>query len=281
MKIFFCISLLFYSLVLSAQNNPIKTILQKMYDAEDKLYSAKFTLYSAERLKDGKMFLSERFIKLKMNPKKIYFYSVKPNPGTEIIWKEGWNENKMLVSPGSFPYVTFSMKPNNSIARKDSHHPITDTGFEYVTSLVKYYQETFGEKFYKYISIADTVMWDNHSCILLIFDFKEYAEVNYKVLRNEDILTIAKKFHLNDYSIMILNPSINDFEDVKVGQIIKIPNFYGRKIEFYVDRKTGLPLKQLIYDQKGLLEKYEMKSFILNPSFKPEEFTPEYKDYRF
>jgi outer membrane lipoprotein-sorting protein len=44
---------------------------------------------------------------------------------------------------------------------------------------------------------------------------------------------------------------------------------------------TWLPLKQLIYDSKGLYEKYEMKSFMLNPPFSDAEFTPEYKDYKF
>ena len=232
-------------------------------------------------MKNGEFVITNRFVKMKAIPKQIYFYSVEPNPGTEIIWKDGWNENKMMVSPGSFPFVTFSMKPNSSLARKDSHHSISDLGFDYVTGMVSYYLKLYGDRFYKYISISDTVKWDNHSCILLSFDFREYAEVNYSVKKNESIFDIAVKFHLNDYSILMINPLLDGYDDIREGEIIKIPNFYNRKIQFYIDRTSWLPLRQLIYDQKGLYEKYEIKSFLLNPVFKVDEFNPDYVEYKF
>ena len=281
MNQFFCCLFFLNSLLSYSQVNSAKAILQKMYNAEDHLHNAKFTLISEERLKNGKFAVLESFVKLGEKPKQIYFKSVKPNPGTEIIWKKGWNEDKMKISPGGFPFITFSMNPNNSISRKDSHHPIMSLGFEYVTEMVKYYENYFGKKFYNYLSISDTVQWDNRSCIILVLDFTDYAFVKYTVKKNEKLSDIAKKLYLNDYSIMLSNSAIGDLDDVKEGQVIRIPNFYARKIEFYMDRATGLPLRQLIYDQNGLYEKYEMKSFLLNPVFKPEEFSPEYKEYGF
>ena len=281
MKYILVILLSFNSYLSFAQTNPVKDIIQRMLNANEMLRSAKFTLYTEERMKNGKFVITNRFVKMQTRPKQIYFYSVKPNPGTEIIWKEGWNENKMLVSPGSFPFITFSMKPNNSLARRDSHHSILDIGFDYVTEMVSYYLKFYGDRFYNYITISDTVQWDNHSCILVTFDFKEYADVNYTVKKKESIIDIAEKFHLNDYTILQMNPSIDDFDDVHEGQVIKIPNFYSRKIEFYIDRTSWLPLRQLISDQRGLYEKYEMKSFLMNPFFKSDEFNPDFKEYKF
>jgi hypothetical protein len=40
-------------------------------------------------------------------------------------------------------------------------------------------------------------------------------------------------------------------------------------------------LVQITYDENGMLEKYEMKSFVLNPDLKSEEFTPTFKGYGF
>jgi outer membrane lipoprotein-sorting protein len=37
----------------------------------------------------------------------------------------------------------------------------------------------------------------------------------------------------------------------------------------------------MIYDEKGLYEKYEFSSFILNPKFDGEEFNPANKKYKF
>lgn len=281
MKYLFTFFLLITFHLSFSQTSSVKVIIQRMLKSCESLKSAKFTLYTEERIKNGKFLETNRFVKILAKPKEIYFYSVKPNPGTEIIWKEGWNDNKMMVSPGSFPFITFSMNPNSSIARKDSHHSIRHIGFDYVTNLVSYYQNLYGDRFYNYITITDTVMWDNHSCILVSFDFKDYKEVNYTVKKNDNIIGIAEKFHLNDYSILMMNPAIDGFDNVREGQTIKIPNFYCRKIEFYIDRVSGLPLKQLISDQKGLYEKYEMKSFLLNPVFKADEFSPEFEEYKF
>lgn len=260
----------------TGQVSQIKSILQKMYDAQEDLQSARFTLYSSERLKDGKIFHSERLVKLRERPKRIYFYSIKPDPGTQVFWRNGWNENKMYIKPGSFPYVSFSMKPQNALARKDSHHPVSNMGFGYVTTIIKHYQATLGDNFYKNISISDTVEWDKHSCIVLTFQFKDYAEKLYSVKKGEDLIIIGSKLFLSDYSILLANPGLNNFYDVEEGDVIRVPNFYGQKIEFYIDRKTGLPLRQLIYDHHGLYEKYEMKNFIYNPPIKDIEFTPEY-----
>jgi outer membrane lipoprotein-sorting protein len=260
---------------------PIGKILQRMYDAEDNLHSAKFTMHTEERLRDGKFVVQEMFIKLREHPKQIYFNAIKPNGGTEIIWKEGWNKDKMMVSPGSFPFITFSMHPESSLARKDTHQPITNMGFTYVTNLVKWYSKKYGNHFFDYITIKDTVSWDNHSCIILQFDFNDYSLVKYTVGKDENITSIAAKLHLNDYSILVVNPAVDDFNDVKEGDIIMIPNSYARKIEFYMDRTSGLPLRQLIYDGKGLYEIYEMKSFFLNPVFTDAEFSPDYPSYGF
>jgi outer membrane lipoprotein-sorting protein len=281
MKRFFLLFFLISPKLCLSQANSIEKILQKMYDGQAALRSAKFTMHTEERMRNGKFVISEMMIKLKENPKKVYLYALKPDAGNEIIWRKGWNNDKMMVSPGSFPYITFSMKTENSIARKEAHHPITNIGFGYVSGLVKYYSHKFGSRFYEYVSIGDTVSWDNHSCIVLKFDFKDFAIVKYTVGSNENITDIAAKLYLNDYSILMLNKDIDDFDDVKPGQVINIPNSYARKIEFYMDRLTGLPLQQFIYDKEGLYEKYQVKSFILNPVISDEEFSPDYPSYKF
>lgn len=263
------------------QPSQVKNVVAKLIGAKKLLQSAKFTMYCEERLIDGTFAKSERLVKLNVSPKQIYFYSVTPLAGTEILWKEGFNEDKMLIGPSGFPYVAFSIKPNSTIARKDSHHPISDMGFEYAINMIEYYVKSYGDELYKQVTIKDTVQWDNRSCIHLIVDYKNYNSLKYTVKQNENITDIARKYYVNDYLILILNPSIDNFDDVKAGQVINVPNFYCKKIEFYIDRSTWLPVKQTIYDQKGVYEKFEFKSLIVNPHFKPEEFTSEYKDYKF
>ena len=44
---------------------------------------------------------------------------------------------------------------------------------------------------------------------------------------------------------------------------------------------TWLPLIQEVYDDKGLFERYELKSFINDPNIPDEEFLTTYKECSF
>ena len=81
--------------------------------------------------------------------------------------------------------------------------------------------------------------------------------------------------------ILDINESVDDYYDIKPGQIIKIPNDYASKMIMFVDKEFILPLVMEVYDEKGVFERYEYKKLQLNPVIPDEEFTQEYKDYDF
>lgn len=273
--------LFFFSFPALGQDLTVKRVFEKMLSAASSVQTAKFILFTEERLLNGKYTLAERIVKIQSKPLNIYFFAVKPDPGMEVLRKEGWNENKMMISPGGFPYLTFSLKTNGALARKDSHHPIEHIGFDYLVGLMKFYQDKFKNHFYDYASITDTTLFDNKSCIVLTFDFKDYKEVSYTMKPGENITSVSERLHINDYSLLILNPFLDGFEEVRQSQTIKVPNFYNRKFTFYIDKNNWLPIKQLIYDERGLYENYEMKSFLLNPVFEKNEFDEKNPAYSF
>ncbi len=279
MKYFTFILLSILNISASGQN-PLRDIIQRMNKAGENLHTARFTIYGEERLKNGSMYISERLVKLNVKPQKVYFYTVSPEPGLEVLWIDRPGE-KLTINPGGFPYITLHISHTSSIARKDAHHSIEDMGFNYVIKLINYYMQTYGDNINKWATIKDTVKWEGKSCIHLVIDFKDYKLNTYTVQKGENLSSIAAKLHVNDYMILCMNNSVSDLYDVKEGQKILVPAFYGSRIEFYIDRVTWLPVKQLIYDQKGLYEKYEFKNLLLNPVIKPEEFTADYKDYKF
>jgi hypothetical protein len=271
----------FLSLNGYSQDPNAKALLKKMLGACDALKSATFILKSTEKELNDKIEESEMIIKLQTEPVRIYLYMLHPHAGAECLWRDGVSPNRVLVNPNGFPYVNLKLRPYNSLLRQDSHHLIPEIGFEYMSSMTKYYLNKMGDTFYKYLSINDTLQWDGRSCYELIFDYTPYQCFDYTVRPNETLTSIAERFHINDYMLLKNNPSVKDYDAVKPGQIIKVPNFYNRKIIFYVDQNNFLPLVQIIYDEKGFLEKYEMKSFVLNPVIHPEEFTSSFAGYGF
>ena len=264
-----------------SQDDQARTLLKKMLDACDDVRSAKFILNSTERELNGKMERSEIIIKMQTAPLKIYLYMIHPNPGAECLWKKDESNNRVLVNPNGFPYVNLKLSPYNSLLRQDSHHLIPEIGFNYIASMTKYYMNKMSDSFFSYLQLTDTLLWDNRTCYELTFDFTSFQYVDYTVKMSETLTSIAAQFHLSDFVLLRSNRKVSDYDFVKPGQVIKIPNFYNRKIVFYIDHLNYLPLVQTVYDEKGLFEKYELKSFILNPVVQPEEFQSSYPDYGF
>ncbi|MCX6291226.1 MAG: LysM peptidoglycan-binding domain-containing protein [Bacteroidetes bacterium] len=271
----------FFSSLVFSQDQQAKLLMKKMLDACDAVKSARFVLKSAEKELNGKIQESEMIIKMQTSPLKIYLYMIRPHAGAECLWRNGEISNRVLVNPNGFPYINLKLGLYNSLLRQDSHHLVSELGFEYLASMTKYYQNKMGDSFFNYLKITDTLQWDNRTCYELTFDYTPFQYSNYTVKLNETLTTIGNQFHISDYVLLHHNPKVKDYDAIQPGQVIQVPNFYNRKVALYVDRNTFLPLVQITYDEKGLLEKYEMKSFVLNPGLQPEEFTASYSAYGF
>lgn len=275
MLLFFLISVEY-----SAQTISPKEMLEKSIAAMDKVRYARYSLKKTERIK-GKLMESENKVKLQVSPLKIYLYSIRPNPGAEVLWKKGENSDDVLVSPNKFPYINFSLSPYNPLLREDQHHVILDLGFEYMSEILKSYMRKFGPKFFSYANVDGDVIWNAQRYYKLVIENTSFSYIDYTIKKGDNLPRIASSFYINDYMIIDKNPAISGFKDVEEGQLIKLPNTYAQKIIFYIDKQTFLPLMQAIYDDKGLYEKYEISDLILNQPIPGIEFMSTFKEYHF
>lgn len=286
MKVKFKISFLFsffficlYQISFSQQLSP-KEMLEKSISAMDNVRSARYALKKTERIK-GKLIDSENKVKLQLSPYKIYLLSLYPNPGAEILWRKGENDNDVLVSPNKFPYFTISLNPYSGLLREGQHHTILDLGFGYMSNILKSYIRKFGPKFFSNASLDGEVIWNTKKYYKMVIENTSFSYFNYTVKKGDNLPSLASFFFINDYMIMDNNQEIDNYNNIKPGQIVKLPNTYAQKIIFYIDKETYLPLMQAIYDDKGLYEKFEISNLIINPQIPPAEFSPSYKEYSF
>src|SRR6185295_13795849 len=85
-----------------AQSQPAKILLQRMLTACDALKSAKFILYSTERMESDKFAESKMLVKIQTKPVKIYLYTLSPHPGAEGLWLSGQKDQRALINPNGF-----------------------------------------------------------------------------------------------------------------------------------------------------------------------------------
>ena len=94
------------------------------------------------------------------------------------------------------------------------------------------------------------------------------------------MFTIAQKLYLNEFEIKELN-KLKEFTGLKAGQTLVLPNAYAKKTILFIDKKTFLPLVQVIYDELGFFERYEYHGLQVNPTFEKDEFTKDFPAYHF
>jgi hypothetical protein len=280
MKIVCLLILLWQSTTVLSQVVPARDIIYQMLSATEQVNTLTFKLKKSERV-NGKMVSGEQDVKYMHAPRKTYAYLHAPSKGTEVLWVAGANNGKVLVKPTSFPYISVSLSPYGSILRKNNHHTVHQVGFDYVAAIIRNIAGKSGEHFDLYFQYQGEVEFDNRTCYKILIDYTPFQYVSYLVQPNEDLPAIAKKLFVSDYMIKEINPGVDDYDDVKAGQQIKVPNAYARKTVLYIDKENHLPLVQKMYDEKGLFSQYEFYSLRLNPALTHAEFSREYEAYDF
>ncbi len=255
-----------------------REVISKMTKAIDEVKSLKYTLKVQERTKKGKMNDFGSRVKLNRKPRKLYLNA----KGIEVLWVEGTNKGNALVNPHSFPYMNFNLDPMGSLMRQDQHHTINEMGFDYFGNIIDETVKKVDKDFDKIFKLESSdEMLNNRPCYKVTITNTAFKFVDYVVKKGETVTSIARKHNVAEFMIVERNAKIDDYDDVKEGQIIKVPSDYAKNVTIYIDKLYFLPIGSRIYDDKGLFEQYDYHSVLVNPKFADDEFTKDFKEYDF
>jgi outer membrane lipoprotein-sorting protein len=257
-----------------------RQIVDRMSRAMDQVVTCSGRVKRLERI-DGVMESGDLKFKVNSKPRKIYVYNITPDEGAELLYVDGWNGNKVFVHPNKFPWVNVSLSLNSDELLKKQHHNLMAVGFDYTNGIVKFLLQKYGPEFDEYVKYTGKEKWYGKMLDVIKITYKDYKFDNYTVLAGEDLFKIDAKLKVPAYKIIELNPGIDDFFDVKAGQVIKVPNVYAKEIVIMIDPAINLPVVQIIMDDKGLFEKYEYSELKINPRFTTTEFTEDFEAYGF
>ena len=254
-------------------------LLDDMLQAIDEARRIQFNIQTKERFKSGEAKLSA-LVRLNTQPHQIYMKMSSPDKGIEILWNDGENENRALINPNGFPYVNLSFSPYHSRMRKNSHHPILRMGFQYTAKLVRHELTLLDRPIDEQFIIKGEVTWKGRPCYYVQSVHDDFKYMPYTLKKNEYLRDVADRLHVSEHMIMEKN-GIKGFDKIKRGTTILVPNYYAKRIEFYIDKETKLPILQKIYDDQGLYEYFGYTNVRINPTFAQDEFKKGFKEYGF
>lgn len=273
-KFIICFIILF-RLGFSQHHNPLKIVVD-MIDSVKNVKTLRVKITALERVNKNYLTASSE-IKLNVSPRKLYF--INRSKKLEILYLEGINNNKAFVRP-HFPNITFSLDPIGNTMRKNQHYTIHELGFGFIAN-------TIALAFSKEKDISKNVSYhgkhekNGYLCHLIVYECKAFTFSDYIVQKKETVSGIAAKLNVNDFLLRSKNDLFNDFGYIKSGTKIQVPDYYCKKAVLYIDEKSLLPVSVIIYDDEGLFESYDYSNIIYNKPVAPEEFTKNYKEYRF
>ena len=145
-KSFLPVSLFLLACLLSALVPVAPTasqLVNQMLAAGKQVQTAKFQLYKQERIA-GELSTEKSNVKLQQKPLKVYLKYETPNPGMEVLFVQGQNENHAFIRPSNFPWTTLSLDPFSSTMRAGQHHTIHEMGFAQILNITVFMLKKYG-----------------------------------------------------------------------------------------------------------------------------------------
>lgn len=272
--------LLVFACLSNAQAQDAKSIIDKMFVAYSQLEQYSYTMHSEERF--GEHFLTKK-MKFHINESPLKVYMRDLESGVELLYAAGWNNGKAFVNPNGFPWMNLSLKINDFNMIKESHHFVSESGFAITFNSMRQTEQKIkdrNEKFEDYVTYKGEVDWNGKKCYKLLIQNKDFEYITHKVTKDESLLDLCTRLGVPEYLVAGRN-KIPHGGNVKAGKEIIVPNAFAKEIVLYVDKVSYMPVVQMVYDEKGLYEKYEFRDLSTSPSFHANEFDAECACYGF
>lgn len=263
------------------QNTPSAVqIVKEMFARTKQIKTMTYTMKKKERI-DGTFQSQESDVKLNVSPLKMYLKQSMPKQGLEVLYVAGENDNKALINTNGFPWVNISLEPMGNVMRDNQHHTVFQSGYAHLMAILEHLTNKYQSELEIIMTRTASENIEGHECWLITFTNPHFNYYKHTIAQNETVLTLADKHKLSEHMILERNPTISNYEDVKPGQVIELPNDYSNKLELYVDKVRMIPLVMKVYDDKGLYEYYEYSNVKLNPVLRPDDFKKDNSDYGF
>lgn len=252
----------------------------RMLDAIANVKTLSYTMRTTELI-DDELSVKTASAKVCYTQPRVYIKMHPPQTEREVLWKEGVHDNDALINPASFPYFNIWLDPMGSLMRGNNHHTIHDVGFSRFETIIAHGLEKAGNRFDDFFHVQPDTMWEGREVARIEIDNFDYHFSEYTVQEDETVNDVARRLNLSEYKIVQINPKVDDYDDVREGDVIQIPSDYARKVHIYMDVDLMLPLVLRVEDENGLFEQYEYLELQLNPTLTDEDFSEDNEAYGF
>jgi outer membrane lipoprotein-sorting protein len=218
-------------------------------------------------------------------PFRAYFKRLcEPNKGREILYAAGWNQNRLKVSLNTWPKrIRLNLDPHGELAMAGTRHPVDETSIVYLANVVL---DNFRRADERGEATGADLGFETilgRRCRKVHLEIKQ--SVTTRVLgRDETLWDIEREADLAMAPLLHENRAQGwkTPGDAKPGATVRVPRYYGAKIDLWIDDELNLPLRAEIFDEDGhMFERFEHRDLRVNVGLGSEDFSPANPSYKF
>lgn len=261
-----------------------RQILSTMASAVEGVHDYTMTLVTQEWKGNG-LAPAATLIAKWARPFKFYYKRLTaPHLGREILFNEGWNDDRLKVSLHAWPVnIGVNINPHGELAMADTGHPVEETSLVYFVHVVFdnfRRAEARGEAMTE--DLGDEVILGRRCHRIRMLTMQSVTA--HTLAKGESLWDVEKTFATEMAPLMHENRKLGwaTPSDAKPGQTIHVPRYYAARIDLWIDEVLQLPLRAEIYDASGaMFERFEHRDLKVNVGLDAKDFSPSNPEYKF
>jgi len=250
-----------------------------------------------ERFRDGTVRSEQALVKYR-KPADHYLRVLEgDDQRAEVLYPTGDDNNLILAHKGGVTGAVtrfiggipgignvipneFSIEDPRLLARQ--HHIIFDINLGKVGRLIAQPVRTSAEHGEGQIIFHPGEAVNGRPADVMELLFPADAGLIQTVQEGDTLFSVAPQWGQDMAVILYNNPEIDGPTDLRSGQRIFVPRYYGARVVLWIGQEPRLPLKLEIYDNQGrLYESYEHSELRINIGLSDMDFDRTNPEYRF
>ncbi len=272
-------------------------IIGSMEDAWETITDYTAIVAKTERFRDGTVRSEQALVKYR-KPADHYLRVLDgDDKGAEVLYPTGDNSDLILAHKGGVTGAVarfiggipgiggvipkeFGIEDPRLLARQ--HHIIFDINLGKVGRLIAQPVRTSAEHGEGQIIFHPSEEVNGRPADVMELLYPADAGIIRTVQEGDTLFSVAPEWGQDMAVILYNNPEIDGPTDLRAGQSIFVPRYYGARVVLWIGQQPRLPLKLEIYDSMGrLYESYEHSELRINIGLTDMDFDRTNPDYRF
>lgn len=197
--------------------------------------------------------------------------------GRRVAFRRGWNGGRLRVRLATWPHPRLNLEPCGKPALEGIHRPVEQSSLLYLVRSVRANVARGRERGEGRPALLGEETLFGRRCLKIEFAGPVRTRSIHVVKEGETLETIGADFGVSVRTLLHANRARGyaSCDAVRPGDRVEVPRYDASMVRLWVDERSHLPLRVLLWDDDGVLfERFEHEGLQVNVGLTDADFEP-------